>query len=92
MRGLIYIFFGIAVACGILVLTGISLITRYLNKHGENVDFWSVRWHLITYLKRYRKITIEQNGKTGGLFYLMLASLGGFLVSMILVAVTIVKG
>jgi membrane protein YqaA with SNARE-associated domain len=66
------------------------MIASYLSKHGNKISFWwDMRFHLLKYLKQYRKLTIEQNGRPGALFYAWVAAIGLFLVSVIFLIILI---
>ena len=60
------------------------MITSYLSKHGIKINYWLLRLYMLKYLQQYRKLTIEENGKPGNLFYAFIVSM-----SLALVFVTI---
>lgn len=61
----------ISVICGVVF----SLkITFFLSRHGVKINYWLLRLYMLKYLKQYRKLTIEENGKPGNLFYAFIAS------------------
>ena len=50
------------------------MITSYLSKHGIKINYWLLRLYLPKYIHQYRKLTIEENGKPGNLFYAVIVS------------------
>lgn len=61
----------ISAICGVVF----SLkITFFLSRHGIKINYWLLRLYMLKYLKQYRKLTIEENGKPGNLFYAFIAS------------------
>jgi hypothetical protein len=77
--------FGLAVIFGISSLVIAFTAASYSSKHsqGPKVSFWDVRFHPLKYLKQYRELTIEENGKSGGLFYAWFIAFGLFAVCII---------
>ena len=59
-------------------------ITSFLSKHGIKINYWLLRFYMLKYLKQYRKLTIEENGKPGNLFYAYIVSWSLALVSYII--------
>ena len=57
--------------CGVVFTL---MIMSYLSKHGIKINYWLLRLYLIKYLQQYRKLTIEENGKPGNLFYAFIVS------------------
>jgi len=69
------------------------MIASYLSKHGNKIDYWwNMRFHMLKYLKQYRKLTIEENGKPGNLFYAWVVAISLFLVSVVSLIVLLVGG
>jgi hypothetical protein len=85
-----YLFGGLAVISGILNGVFSYMILYYLSKHDIKVNYWNVRLWMLKYLKQYRKLTIEKNGKTGNLFYAWIISISLFLVSAVILIVQII--
>jgi hypothetical protein len=85
-----YLFGGLAVISGILNGFFSYMITFYLSKHGIKIAFWNIRLYLLKYLKQYRKLTIEENGKSGNLFYAWIISISLFLVSAVILIMQII--
>ena len=50
-------------------MVAIVLIARDLEKHGISVDFLWLRVMILKYLDEYRKVTLEETGRVGPLFY-----------------------
>jgi len=61
------------------------MIVSFLSKRGIKINYVFLRLYIIKYIHQYRKITIEENGKPGHLFY-------AFIVSMNLALVLAVIG
>ena len=51
------------------------LIISYLSKHGVKINYFLLRLYIIRYVNQYRKLTIEENGKPGKLFYAVIISM-----------------
>ena len=86
-----YLFGGLAVICGIFNGVFSYMITSYLSKHGIEINYWNIRLYMPKYLKQYRKLTIEKNGKTGNLFYAWIISISFFVVSAVILIVQIIS-
>ena len=61
------------------------MIASFLSNRGIKINYIFFRLYIIKYIHQYRKITMEENGKPGNLFY-------GFIVSMNLALVLAVIG
>jgi hypothetical protein len=61
------------------------MITSFLSNRGIKINYIFLRLYIIKYVHQYRKITMEENGKPGNLFY-------AFIVSMNLALVLAVIG
>jgi len=61
------------------------MITSFLSNRGIKINYILLRLYIIKYVHQYRKITMEENGKPGNLFY-------AFIVSMNLALVLAVIG
>jgi hypothetical protein len=61
----------ISVACGIA--TSI-MIASFLSKHSVRINYLLIRLFIFRYVRQYRKITIEETGKPGPLFYWFITS------------------
>jgi len=88
-----YIFGFLIVISAILNLVFSLMIASYLSKHGNGNKinyWWDMRFHIVKYLKQYRKLTIEENGKPGNLFYAWVAAMSLSLVSVIFLIVLLV--
>ena len=51
------------------------MITSFLSKRGIKINYLLLRLYIIKYIHQYRKITIEENGKPGKLFYPYIVSM-----------------
>ena len=67
----------------IYVVSSIAIID-YLSKRGVKINFVLLRLMIIPYADRYRKLTKQEDGKTGKLYYVWLGSVNLALVCFIL--------
>ena len=76
------------------ILNGVFsyMIASYLSKHGTKINYWNIRRYMLKYLRQYRQLTIEENGRPGNLYYAWVVTLGLFLVSAVPVIVLAVDG
>ena len=51
------------------------MIASFLSKRGIKINYIFLRLYIIKYIHQYRKITIEENGKPGNLFYPYIVSM-----------------
>jgi len=51
------------------------MITSFLSKRGIKINYIFLRLYIIKYIHQYRKITIEETGKPGNLFYAFIVSM-----------------
>ena len=56
----------ICVACGIAVSI---MIASFLSKRGIKINYLFLRLFIFKYVRQYRKMTMEETGKPGPLFY-----------------------
>ena len=78
-------FFIPALVSAIFGIVFMIMIASFLSKRGIKINYIFLRLYIIKYIHQYRKITIEENGKPGNLFY-------AFIVSMNLALVLAVIG
>ena len=69
--GISFVLAIISVICGVV---SALMITSYLSKQGIKINYWLLRIHMLKYLKQYRNLTTEENGKPGNLFYAFIAA------------------
>ena len=50
------------------------MITSFLSKRGIKINYLSLRIFIFKYVSQYRKITLEETGKPGPLFYLFVTA------------------
>jgi len=69
--------FIISIAALSIVIFTIStiMIYSYLKDRGENVSFIWLRLFMISYASKYKKITKDETGKIGYLFYYWIISI-----------------
>ena len=85
-----YIFLYLAAIGGICNGAFSYMITSYLSKRGIKINYWNMRWLMFKYLKQYQKLTLEENGKPGNLYYAWIVSISIFLVSAAILIVFII--
>jgi len=69
-------FFIPALVSAIFGIVFMIMITSFLSKRGIKINYIFLRLYIIKYIHQYRKITIEENGKPGNLFYPYIVSMG----------------
>ncbi len=69
-------FFGLAIGSFVGGAIFSWLIISFLSRRGVKINFWLLRYKMIGYLRQYRKITAEENGAPGKLFYGYVVSMG----------------
>jgi hypothetical protein len=78
-------FFIPALVSVIVGIVFMIMIVSFLSKRGIKINYIFIRLYIIKYIHQYRKITLEENGKPGNLFY-------AFIISMNLALVLAVIG
>jgi len=78
---------GLGVLCAIWGVVAALLIARDLEKRGESVNYIWLRLLIIKYLGRYAKITQEETGQVGSLFYHYVVPLNVALVIFVVLAI-----
>ena len=66
MSTLFFVLALISVAWGI---ANSIMITSFLSKHGIKINYLFLRLFIFKYVRQYRKMTMEETGKPGPLFY-----------------------
>ena len=66
MTTLFFVLALICVACGIAVSI---MIASFLSKRGIKINYLFLRLFIFKYVRQYRKMTMEETGKPGPLFY-----------------------
>jgi len=75
-------------ACGVWAVIASVLIARHLEKHGVAVSVLWLRVMILKYLGQYRKVTLEETGRVGPLFYHYVVPLN---VALALVIILVVR-
>ncbi|MEE4177886.1 MAG: hypothetical protein V2I46_10285 [Bacteroides sp.] len=65
------------------------MMVDYLKKRGEKINYIWIRLFLFSYADKYQKMTKEETGKIGPLFYVWITSINAALVCVILIAFVI---
>lgn len=58
-----------AIACVCLYVIFSMMIVHQLSRRGVKINFFWLRLYIIKYISQYKKITLEETGKVGPLFY-----------------------
>ena len=59
----------LAIVCVLCGVVSSIMITAFLSKRGTKINYFLIRIYIIKYINQYRKITEEETGKVGPLFY-----------------------
>ena len=51
------------------------MIASFLSKHGIKINYVFLRLYILKYIHQYRKLTMEEDGKPGKLFYAFIVSM-----------------
>ncbi len=81
------ILIGLALVCAVWAVTASLLIARDLQKRGVSVSFVWLRVMILKYLHQYSRITQEETGHVGPLFYHYVVPLNVALVLVIVLAI-----
>jgi len=84
---LMYQFAFTAFAFIIINIVTSILIVNELSKRGIKINYFLIRLLLPKYAHQYRKITLEETGKAGGLYYLWIVSINLALFFAVLVII-----
>jgi len=71
MSTLFFILAVLGIACGIAASV---MIASFLSKRGVRINYLLIRLFIFRYVRQYRKITMEETGKPGLLFYWFITS------------------
>jgi hypothetical protein len=58
-----------AIACVCLYVIFSMMIVHQLSKRGVKISFLLLRLYIIKYIHQYKKMTLEETGKVGPLYY-----------------------
>ena len=58
-----------AIVCMCLYVIFSMMIVHQLSRRGIKISFLLLRLYIIKYIHQYKKITLEETGKVGPLFY-----------------------
>ena len=78
------IVFGLGLLCAVIFTVSSILIAAALDKRGVKTNFLLIRFLIPKYAHQYKKITKQETGKTGSLFYWWVLSINLALVSFII--------
>ena len=68
-------FFILAIISAICGTAFMVMIASSLSKRGVKINYVFLRLYIIKYINQYRKITEEETGKPGNLFYAFIVSM-----------------
>ena len=68
------VFLILAIVCVLCGVVSSIMIISFLSKRGTKINYFLIRIYIIKYINQYRKITEEENGKAGPLFYSSIVS------------------
>jgi len=71
----------VSVLCGVVSSV---MIAMFLSKRGTKINYLFFRIYIFKYVNQYRKITTEENGKVGPLFYSLI---GSFILALFLAVI-----
>jgi len=67
----------VSVLCGVVSSV---MIAAFLSKRGTKINYLFFRIYIYKYVNQYRKITTEEDGKVGPLFY---SFIGSFILALL---------
>lgn len=76
LLGLALVFVGVYIVFAIMIV-------REVSKRGVNISFLWLRLYIIKYILEYRKLTKEETGKVGSLYYPCIISVNLALITAI---------
>ena len=79
------LFISIGILSVIVYVVSTLMMYNYLKDKGEKVSFLWLRLYMISYASRYKKLTKNETGKVGYLFYIWIVSINVALISLLLV-------
>ena len=74
------VFLVIAIVCVLCGIVSSIMIISFLSKRGIKINYFLIRIYIIKYTNQYRKITEEETGKVGPLYY---SSVVSFILALI---------
>jgi len=66
---MVNVIFGLALVLIVLFVILSMVITHEVSKRGVKINFFWLRLYIIKYIHQYRKLTLEESGRVGPLFY-----------------------
>ena len=69
------LFFILALVSVVLGIVTWIMIVSFLSKRGIKINYLLLKVLIVRYVKQYRRITIEENGKPGPWFYPFIISM-----------------
>jgi len=85
------LFYVLAIICVIWAVVAAVMIAVHMNRRGFKVSFLWLRLMILKYLHEYAKVTREETGRVGPLFYHYVVPLNTALVIVVLLVITKVR-
>ena len=63
------VFLVLAIVCLLCGVVSSIMITSFVSRRGTKINYFLIRIYIYKYINQYRKITEEETGKAGPLFY-----------------------
>ena len=79
------LFISIGILSVIVYVVSTLMMYSYLKDKGEKVSFLWLRLFMISYASKYKRLTKNETGKVGYLFYIWIVSINVALISLLLV-------
>ena len=68
------VFLVLAIICLLCGVVSSIMITSFVSRRGTKINYFLIRIYIYKYINQYRKITEDETGKVGPLFYLFIVS------------------
>ena len=73
------IFLGMSLVSVAWGIVSAIVMTGFISKRGEKINFFLYRLYVIKYVEQYRQITQAENGRPGAWYYSFLIAMGATL-------------
>jgi hypothetical protein len=71
---------GLALPCALVGTVLMMAMAGALQARGQKINWLWIRLYIFKYIGQYRKVTVEENGRPGPLFYPFVVSMNSALV------------
>jgi len=72
---LFHLFLSLAIFCALFNVAITIIIVSELQKRKVKINFFLLKLYIPKYVHQYKKITLEETGKVGGLYYWWVGSI-----------------